>query len=117
MGAASRRRCRSGVRCAGEPRAFTLEIAAGVAFLVLLVLWFTLDGQDDLLYHGGFLLAEIAVLVLLMTAVHPENWVFGRAMAFAPSSGWTHQLRRVPLSRADLSGPERRPRWASTAGP
>jgi peptidoglycan/LPS O-acetylase OafA/YrhL/lysophospholipase L1-like esterase len=71
----------------GRTARMVLEIVAGTALAVLLVCWFTIDGQSEFLYRGGFLIAEIAVLILLMSAVHPETGVFSKAMSFAPLVG------------------------------
>jgi len=71
----------------GKTPRLVLEISAALAFVALLVCWFTIDGQSDFLYRGGFLIAELLVLVILMNAVHPEPGVFSKVMGFAPFVG------------------------------
>jgi len=55
-----------------------------VAALGLGVAWVRMDGQHDFLYRGGFLLTELAVLVLIVCATRGAQSIIGRAFAFRP---------------------------------
>ena len=68
-----------------EPRhRRALEIGAVVAAVVLALCWATVDGQSTFLYRGGFLLCELAGLVLIACVTHPEAGPVGRGLSIAP---------------------------------
>ncbi|MDC0749037.1 acyltransferase family protein [Polyangium mundeleinium] len=46
--------------------------------------WVKLDGQNPLLYRGGFFGTELCVLVLIVCAAHGEQSLVARALAFRP---------------------------------
>ncbi len=61
-----------------------LDVAGLLAAIGLGAAWWTLDGQDPLLYHGGFWLTEGAALVLIACAVAGSASLVARALAFRP---------------------------------
>ena len=61
-----------------------LDGAGLVASIGLGVAWSRLEGQSPFLYHGGFLLTELAVLVLVACAVQDRRSLVARALAFPP---------------------------------
>ncbi len=63
---------------------YAIEVAALAGIGWLAYAWCTIDGQDDLLYRGGFLLSELAVLALIASVTHPEEGVIGKAFSFKP---------------------------------
>ena len=54
------------------------------ALLILAWAWIRMDGQHPFLYRGGFLLTEIAVLVLIVCATHGAQSRVGRLLSFRP---------------------------------
>jgi len=62
----------------------SLDVLGGLAFLFLGWAWLTVDGQSPWLYHGGFLLTELAVLVLIACAVHGERSLVARLLSLRP---------------------------------
>lgn len=68
-----------------SPRAARALDALGVVSLAgLAVAWVMLEGQNPLLYRGGFWLTEVGVLVLIVCAVVGERSYVARALAFRP---------------------------------
>ncbi len=68
-----------------SPRAVRLLDALGlIAAAGLAVAWSKLPGSSRFLYHGGFWLTEIAVLVLIACAVAGPSSVVARALALRP---------------------------------
>jgi peptidoglycan/LPS O-acetylase OafA/YrhL len=66
-------------------RSIRLLDAFGVGSLIFLgVCWWSLEGQDPRLYHGGFWLTEIASLFLITCAVAGQPSFVARALAFKP---------------------------------
>ncbi|MDI3285007.1 acyltransferase family protein [Polyangium sp. 15x6] len=55
-----------------------------LAAIGLGVAWVKLDGQNPLLYRGGFFGTELCVLVLILCAAHGEQSLVARALAFRP---------------------------------
>lgn len=62
----------------------SLDALGLVAVLVLGFSWIRMDGQHRFLYRGGFLVTEIAVLVLIVCATRGAHSLIGRAFAFKP---------------------------------
>ncbi len=54
------------------------------AILILGWAWIRMDGQHPYLYRGGFLVTELAVLVLIVCASLGAQSLVGRALAFRP---------------------------------
>lgn len=73
-----------------KPAAFTknvvraLDVGGVLALTVLGYAWWTLDGQDPLLYHGGFWATELCGLVLIGCAVAGKGSLVGRVLALRP---------------------------------
>jgi peptidoglycan/LPS O-acetylase OafA/YrhL len=68
-----------------QPRTVrALDVLGVASALGLAVAWWKLDGQNPFLYHGGFWLTEIAVLVLIVCAVMGSKSLVARALAFRP---------------------------------
>jgi peptidoglycan/LPS O-acetylase OafA/YrhL len=63
-------------------RAFDAAGLAGAALLAYA--WCTLEGEDPLLYHGGFWLTEAAALALVACAMVGRASLVGRALAAPP---------------------------------
>src|SRR5262245_34579549 len=61
-----------------------LDIAGLLALALLGLAWARLGGQSIWLYHGGFWLTELAVIVLIACAAHDRRSLVGRALAFRP---------------------------------
>jgi len=61
-----------------------VEIAAVVGVGVIAWEFLRLDGQSSRLYHGGFVLCEIAVVAVLAAVAHPRVGPIGRALSFKP---------------------------------
>lgn len=61
-----------------------LNFAGILAALGLAVAWVRMDGQHAFLYRGGFLVTEIAVLILIVCAARGSQTLIGRALAFRP---------------------------------
>lgn len=64
-----------------------LDAAGVAATAVLAYAWATLDGQSPRLYHGGFWLTEIAVLVLIACAAHGDRSLISRLFGARPLAG------------------------------
>ena len=62
----------------------TLDVLGLGACVGLAVAWRGLEGQSRFLYHGGFWLTELAVLVLIACAVQDRRSLVARALAFRP---------------------------------
>ena len=61
-----------------------LDVLGALSALALAVMWFRLEGSSRFLYRGGFWLAELAVLVLILCAVSgSRSWV-ARALSIRP---------------------------------
>jgi peptidoglycan/LPS O-acetylase OafA/YrhL len=93
-----------------------LDVLGAIASVWLAYAWTTLDGQSSFLYHGGFWLAELAVLVLLCCAREGKQSLIGRLFMFRPLTSlglisYGLYLWHWPLfvvfseTRAHLSGP------------
>lgn len=68
-----------------SPRAARVLDALGlVSFAGLAFAWVMLEGQNPLLYRGGFWLTEVGVLVLIVCSVAGERSYVARALAFRP---------------------------------
>jgi peptidoglycan/LPS O-acetylase OafA/YrhL len=61
-----------------------LDLIGLFSFIGLSVAWLSLDGQSQFLYQGGFLVCELAVLVLIACAAHGKSSLMSRALSFAP---------------------------------
>ncbi len=61
-----------------------LDALGVVAALFLGLAWLRLDGQNPLLYRGGFFATELCVLVLIVCAAHGERSFVARTLAFRP---------------------------------
>ena len=68
------------------PAALTrwLDALGAVAVLGLAVAWCKLDGTSSFLYHGGFWLTELGVLVLIGCALLDRKSVVARALSLRP---------------------------------
>ncbi|MDQ3470003.1 MAG: acyltransferase, partial [Actinomycetota bacterium] len=88
MGAALALLWRPGPLWAREPaRAVTsLDVAGGVALIVLMTCFARIEEFDPFLYQGGFAVVSIATLVVIMAAVHPCTAI-GRLLAL-PALTW-----------------------------
>jgi len=60
-----------------------LDVAGLASAIGLAVAWWTLGGQDPILYHGGFWLVQAAALVLIACSLDERSYV-ARAFSFAP---------------------------------
>ena len=63
---------------------WALEAAAGIGLLVLLWAWVTVDGADDLLYRGGFVVFACCTLAVIAAIVHPRPGPVAAVLSFAP---------------------------------
>ena len=61
-----------------------LDVLGLAASVGLAVAWLRLEGQSPFLYHGGFWLTELAVLVLIACAVQDRRSLVARVLAFPP---------------------------------
>ncbi len=61
-----------------------LDLAGLVALVGLGVAWATLDGQSRFLYHGGFWLTELAVVILIACAAHGDRSLMARGLSWRP---------------------------------
>jgi peptidoglycan/LPS O-acetylase OafA/YrhL len=61
-----------------------LELGAGLVALALAAFWALADGHAAFLYRGGLLASQVAVVVLLAAASHPEPGWLARALSVAP---------------------------------
>jgi hypothetical protein len=61
-----------------------LDVIGFCAALGLGLAWIRMDGQHAFLYRGGFLLTELAVLVLIVCATRGAQSLVGRVFAFRP---------------------------------
>jgi len=61
-----------------------LDALGFVSAIVLGVAWARLEGQDPLLYRGGFFVTELCVLVLIACAAHGERSLVARALSLRP---------------------------------
>jgi peptidoglycan/LPS O-acetylase OafA/YrhL len=61
-----------------------LEGAGFVGLAVLMYAWFTIDGEDALLYQGGFLVLGLAVIAVIAAAAHPEAGALSRVLSSRP---------------------------------
>ena len=64
-----------------------VDVLGAVALAGLGFAWWSLDGQSDFLYRGGFWLTELAGLALVTCAVGRPDGVVARALSFAPLRG------------------------------
>jgi peptidoglycan/LPS O-acetylase OafA/YrhL len=61
-----------------------LEVAAVGGLAVLLWAWVTVDGQDDLLYRGGFAIFAGCALLVIAAIVHPRPGPVASVLSFPP---------------------------------
>ena len=61
-----------------------LDVLGVLSALGLAFMWFRVEGSSRFLYRGGFWLAELAVLVLIATAVSGRRSVVARALSIRP---------------------------------
>ena len=61
-----------------------LELAALAGAGWLAYAWTQLDGQSPALYHGGFLVTEVAVVALIAAAAHDDRGPVSRVFELAP---------------------------------
>ncbi|HEX7602859.1 MAG TPA: acyltransferase [Polyangiaceae bacterium] len=61
-----------------------IDVLGLVAGVGIGVAWWRLEGQSAFLYHGGFWLTELAVLVLIACAVQGPRSLVARALTFPP---------------------------------
>ena len=61
-----------------------LKVLAVVAAGYTLWLWSTLSERSDLLYRGGFLLASLAVVIVIVAVTQPNRGLMGRALSWYP---------------------------------
>lgn len=72
-------------RVLGRPGAVRwLDLAGLLALAALAVAWVLLDGKAPFLYHGGFWLTQLAVLVLIVVATEAPTSRLSRALAWGP---------------------------------
>jgi len=87
----------------------SLDVTGGVALVVLLVLFLTVNEFDPFVYRGGFLLVDLAAMVLIAAAVHPAGRLVGmlgvRPLAWLGRRSYSLYLWHWPvvvLTRPDL---------------
>jgi peptidoglycan/LPS O-acetylase OafA/YrhL len=68
---------------AGRTSRLALDSVGLVAAGVVVFLFFWLDASRSFLYLGGFALLDIAAVVAIAVAVHPQAWL-GRVLGVAP---------------------------------
>ena len=61
-----------------------LDVLGVLSALGLAFMWFRLEGASRFLYHGGFWLAELAVLVLILCAISGARSFVARALSIRP---------------------------------
>jgi peptidoglycan/LPS O-acetylase OafA/YrhL len=61
-----------------------LDVLGVIAAVGLAVAWVKLEGSSRFLYHGGFWLTELAVLVLILCAVSGSKSIVARALSIRP---------------------------------
>ena len=61
-----------------------LDVVGLVALGGLALAWARLDGQSRFLYHGGFWLTELAVVVLIACAAHSDRSLIARGLTWRP---------------------------------
>ena len=70
---------------ATDPRAQRMLDAVGLFSLAFLgAAWWWLDGQNELLYRGGFWVTELAGLALVLAAVRAPRGIVARLLSVAP---------------------------------
>ena len=62
----------------------TLGVLAVIGAGYTLWLWSTLSERSDLLYRGGFLLASLAVVLVIVSVTQPNRGLLGRALSWYP---------------------------------
>ena len=62
----------------------TLGVLAVIGAGYTLWLWSTLSERSDLLYRGGFLLASLAVVLVIVSVTQPNRGLLGRALSWDP---------------------------------
>ncbi len=61
-----------------------LDVLGAVSILGLAVAWWKLQGANRFLYHGGFWLTELGVLVLILCAISGSRSLVARALSWRP---------------------------------
>jgi hypothetical protein len=61
-----------------------LRVLAAIAACYTLWLWSTLSERSDGLYRGGFLLASLAVVIVIVSVTQPDRGRLGRALSWSP---------------------------------
>ena len=62
----------------------TLRVLAVIGAGYTLWLWSTLSERSDALYRGGFLLASLAVVIVIVSVTQPNRGLLGRALSWYP---------------------------------
>ena len=62
----------------------TLRVLAVIGAGYTLWLWSTLSERSDALYRGGFLLASLAVVIVIVSVTQPDRGLLGRALSWYP---------------------------------
>ncbi len=66
---------------------WTLEAVGLAGVGVLAVTWTQLGGNSSRLYHGGFLVSQLAAVAVIAAAVHTRPGVLSRALSWKPLCG------------------------------
>ncbi|CAN5593126.1 acyltransferase family protein [soil metagenome] len=74
----------SGIAQSAIAKHVAVDVVGAVAFSALAWAWWSLDGESDFLYRGGFWLTELAALVLVVCAVGRPRGVVARTLSFSP---------------------------------
>jgi len=61
-----------------------LRLLALVGAVYTLWLWSTMSERSNALYRGGFLLASLAVVFVIVSVTQPDRGLLGRALSWAP---------------------------------
>jgi peptidoglycan/LPS O-acetylase OafA/YrhL/lysophospholipase L1-like esterase len=61
-----------------------LEVIGLAGIAVLALAWTGLDGQDNTLYRGGFLVCGLAAIAVIAAAAHPHPGPIARVLSFKP---------------------------------
>jgi peptidoglycan/LPS O-acetylase OafA/YrhL len=81
----------AGLALRSHPPKHKSEAGAWVGAGILAVCWWHIGGSDAFLYRGGFLICQLAVVLLLLGASHPQAGWLARGLSLTPLT-WIGKL-------------------------